>query len=97
MKDILKTMPKNIEIKYDEKFTSESNADIIRKLIPWLITSLKPRFNPSFKQVKGWLCSLHKHHCARLLYSRRRVLGKDNKRIHKNNRMSEVNSFFLLF
>jgi hypothetical protein len=94
MKIILKTMPPEFTLKYDEKFTSESNADILRQLIPRIIASMKPRFSPSYKQINDWLGALHKHRRARLLYVERGVIDKDNRRLHRNNRLSEVESVF---
>ncbi|EXX58503.1 hypothetical protein RirG_197370 [Rhizophagus irregularis DAOM 197198w] len=96
MKVILKTMPPELTLRYDEKFTNETNADILRQLIPRLIASMKPRFSPSYKQINDWLAALHKHRRARLLYVERDVIDKDNRRLHKNNRLSEVESVFLL-
>src|SRR5439155_10851944 len=90
MKSILKTVPKDIEMKYDEKFGSEINNEIMRDLIPRLFKSLK-RYNVTYSQVRGWLQALHKHRRVRYLYSKRDVLDRDNRRLHKNNRTSEVN------
>ncbi|CAB4430966.1 unnamed protein product [Rhizophagus irregularis] len=92
MKVILKTMPTELTLRYDEKFTNETNADILRQLIPRLIASMKPRFSPSYKQINDWLAALHKHRRARLLYVERGVIDKDNRRLHKNNRLSEKKS-----
>ena len=41
MKSILKTVPKDLKMKYDEKFGSEINTEIMRDLIPRLVKSLK--------------------------------------------------------
>ena len=65
MKTILKTLPAELEMKYDEKFTSEVNADILRDVIPRLIDALK-RYRVTYKQVKEWLQALHKHWRVRL-------------------------------
>ena len=96
MKSILKTVPKDLEMKYDEKFGSEINNEIMRDLIPRLVKSLK-RYKVTYSQVRGWLQALHKHRRVRYLYSKRGVLDRDNRRLHKNNRTSEVNKsiFFL--
>ena len=96
MKSILKTVPKDLEMKYDEKFGSEINNEIMRDLIPRLVKSLK-RYNVTYSQVRGWLQALHKHRRVRYLYSKCGVLDRDNRRLHKNNRTSEVNKsiFFL--
>ena len=90
MKSILKTVPKDLEMKYDEKFGSEINNEIMRDLIPRLVKSLK-RYKVTYSQVRGWLQALHKHRRVRYLYSKRGVLNRDNRRLHKNNRTSEVN------
>ncbi|RGB22790.1 hypothetical protein C1646_775529 [Rhizophagus diaphanus] len=45
MKMILKTFPIELELKYDEKFTSESNDEILRQVIPRLIEAMKPSDN----------------------------------------------------
>ncbi|CAB4386082.1 unnamed protein product [Rhizophagus irregularis] len=92
MKVILKTMPPKLTLRYDEKFTNETNVDILQQLIPRLIASMKPRFGPSYKQINDWLAALHKHRRARLLYVERDVIDKDNRRLHKNNRLSEKKS-----
>ncbi|PKY34469.1 hypothetical protein RhiirB3_454200 [Rhizophagus irregularis] len=42
MKTILKTFPIELELKYDEKFTSESNDEILQQVIPRLIEAMKP-------------------------------------------------------
>src|SRR5437588_13070472 len=87
MKSILKIVPKDLKIKYDEKFGSEINTEIMRDLI---VKSLK-RYNVTYSQVRGWLQALHKHRRVRYLYSKCGVLDRDNRRLHKNNRTSEVN------
>ncbi|CAB4400382.1 unnamed protein product [Rhizophagus irregularis] len=61
---ILKMMPPKLMLRYDEKFTNKTNADILRQLIPRLIASMKPRFSPSYKQINDWLDALHKHRRA---------------------------------
>ncbi|GBC17768.2 hypothetical protein GLOIN_2v1785716 [Rhizophagus irregularis DAOM 181602=DAOM 197198] len=76
MKVILKMMPPELTLRYDEKFTNETNADILRQLIPQLIASMKPRFSPSYKQINDWLAALHKHRRVRLLYVERDVMIK---------------------
>src|SRR5881398_2503714 len=94
MKSILKTVPKDLEMKYDEKFGSEINNEIMRDLIPRLVKSLK-RYNVTYSQVRGWLQALRKHRRVRYLYSKRGILDRDNRRLHKNNRTSEVNKLIL--
>ena len=95
MKSVLKTVPKDLEMKYDEKFSSEINTEIMRDLIPRLVKSLK-RFKVTYSQVRGWLQALHKHCRVRYLYSQRGVLDRDNRRLHKNNRTNEVNKSIFL-
>lgn len=96
MKTILKTFPIELELKYDEKFTSETNDEILRQVIPRLIEAMKPRYTPRYRQVKSWLSALHKHRRVRLLYKQRGTLDKDNRRLHRNNRLNEVNNFFII-
>ena len=91
MKTILKTLPSNLEMKYDEKFGSEGNTEILRDVIPRLVAALK-RYNVTYSQVKEWLRALHKHRRVRFLYRQRGTLDRDNRRLHKNNRTSEVNN-----
>jgi hypothetical protein len=90
MKTILKTLPTDLEMRYDLKFSSEENTDILRQVIPRLVDALK-RYKTSYKQIKEWLNALHKHRRVRLLYSQRGTLDRDNRRLHKNNRTNEVN------
>ncbi|CAB5326046.1 unnamed protein product [Rhizophagus irregularis] len=66
----------------DDSETDEENAR----------TEMKPQFSPSYKQINDWLAALHKHRRARLLYVERDVIDKDNRRLHKNNRLSEKKS-----
>jgi hypothetical protein len=96
MKIILKTIPFELTMKYDEKFTSETNTNILCQLISRIISSMKPRFNSLYKQINNWLSALHKHRRTRLLYVKQAVIDKDNRRLHKNSRLSEVESVFLL-
>ena len=82
MKAILKTLPTELSLRYDEKFISEINSNILRDIIPRLISSMKLRFKPTYKQVRDWLNSLHKHHQARLMYAERGTIDKDNRRLY---------------
>ena len=84
------TLPTNLEMRYDLKFGSEENTEILRKVIPHLVNTLK-RFKMTYKQVKEWLSTLHRHRQVRLLYKQRGTLDRDNQRLHKNSRTSEVN------
>jgi hypothetical protein len=96
MKTILKTLPTDLEMRYDLKFGSEKNTDILRQIIPRLVDALK-RYKTSYKQIKEWLNALHKHRRVRLLYSQRGTLDRDNRRLHKNNRTNEVNTSIFFF
>ena len=51
MKTILKTFNNNLEMKYDEKFMSETNKDIMRRITSRLIEAMRPQYNPTYKQV----------------------------------------------
>ena len=95
MKSVLKTVPKDLEMKYDEKFGSEINTEIMRDLIPHLVNSLK-WYKVTYSQVRKWLQVLHKHRRVRYLYSQRDVLDCDNRRLHKNDRTNEVNKSIFL-
>ncbi|GBC11400.2 hypothetical protein GLOIN_2v1875530 [Rhizophagus irregularis DAOM 181602=DAOM 197198] len=53
MKTILKTFPIELELIYDEKFSSESNDEILRQIIPRLIEAMKPRYTPRYRQKKA--------------------------------------------
>jgi len=90
MKIVLRTVPKDLEMRYDEKFGSETNTEIMRDLIPRLVKSLK-WYKVTYSQVRGWLQALHKHRRVRYLYGKRGVLDRNNRRLHKNNRTNEVN------
>ncbi|CAB4397945.1 unnamed protein product [Rhizophagus irregularis] len=45
----------------EARFTSESNDEILRQVIPRLIEAMKSRYTPRYRQVKSWLSALHKH------------------------------------
>lgn len=97
MKVILKTLPEDLKLKYDEKFTSEENNNILKQVIPRLIDAMKPRFHPTYTQLRKWLAALHKHRRVRLLYRMRGTIDKDNRRLHRNNRRTEVIYLFINF
>ena len=61
MKEILKNLLSEYEMKYDKVFTSSDNKSIQQKLVPELLKSLKPRHNSSYVQLNDWLHALHKH------------------------------------
>ena len=95
MNSILKTVPKDLEMKYDKKFSSEINNEIMRDLIPCLVKSLK-RYKVTYSQVRGWLQALYKHRWVRYLYSKRGILDQNNWWLHKNIRTSEINKSIFL-
>src|SRR2546429_9986853 len=78
-------------MRYDEKFGSETNTEIMRDLISRLVKSLK-RYKMTYSQVRGWLQALHKHRRVRYLYGKRGILDRDNRRLHKNNRTNGVSA-----
>src|SRR2546429_7292329 len=77
-------------MRYDEKFGSEMNTEIMRDLIPHVVKSLK-RYKVTYSQVRGWLQALHKHRRVRYLYGKHGVLNRDNRQLHKNNCTNKVN------
>ncbi|PKC74401.1 hypothetical protein RhiirA1_450080 [Rhizophagus irregularis] len=96
MKTILKTFLIELELIYDEKFSSESNDEILQQIIPQLIEAIKSRYTPRYRQVKSWFTALYKHCRVRLLYKQRDTLDKDNHCLHRNNQLNEVNNFFII-
>ena len=67
MRTILTTLPTDLEMRYNLKFSSEENTEILQKVIPHLVKALK-RFKIIYKQVREWLSSLHKYQQVYLLY-----------------------------
>ena len=61
MKTILKTLPPELELKYDKKFGSEVNTDALRQIIPRLMDAMKTKYDITYKELRIWLASLHKH------------------------------------
>ena len=97
MKAILKTLPKDLDLAYNETFTSEANLDILQELVPQIRSSMALKYKLSYNQVRTWLAALHKHRRVRLLYKERGTLDKDNRRLHKNNRLNEVKKALFRF
>ena len=97
MKTILKTLPAENGMKYDERFTSDSNNEILRKLIPELMKAMRPRYSPSYSQLRNWLQALHRHRRSRYNYRKNGKLDKDNCRLHSNSRLNEVHFLLKLF
>ena len=96
MKALMKTIPPNLELRVDEVFSSSINRKILNNLIPELLKSMKPHFNPTRKQLHEWLGALHRHQRGRY---RKRETGKldaDNRRLHGNSRLNEVRFIFII-
>jgi hypothetical protein len=90
MKEILKTLPPEYEMKYEQVFGSLDNKKIREKLVPELFRALRPRFNPSYGKLKEWLRALHKHRRDSFLLNKKGTQDKSNRRVHNNNRVTEV-------
>ncbi|CAI2179130.1 2691_t:CDS:2 [Funneliformis geosporum] len=58
MKEILKTLLSEYEMRYDKVFNSVDNKKIQKKLVPELLRSLQ---SPSYLKLKKWFYALHKH------------------------------------
>ncbi|PKY13585.1 hypothetical protein RhiirB3_425437 [Rhizophagus irregularis] len=89
MKSILKTLPPELNLKVEETFASEVNTEIRRKLVPELLKAMKPRYNPSYDQLKSWLQALHKHRRSRYMYRQKGKIDKDDQRLYCNGRHGE--------
>jgi hypothetical protein len=68
MKTILKTIPSELDMNYEETFNSQSNIEIRRKLIPELVKALKLNHRASSDQISNWLQSLHRSRRSRNNY-----------------------------
>jgi hypothetical protein len=90
MKSILKIIPKELDLNYDETFMSPTNINIRKKLVPELKKSLKPKFHATCDQITKWLMSLHKSRRSRNNYIKRGRIDSDNRRLHANGRMNDV-------
>jgi len=90
MKEILKNLSSEYEMKYDKIFTSPDNRSIRQKLVPELLKSLKPRHNPSYVQLNDWLRALHKHRRDGILLAQKGARDRTSRRVHNNNRVAEV-------
>ena len=90
MKEILKNLSPEYEMKYDEVVTSPDNRSIRQKLVPELLRSLKPRHNPSYVQLNDWLRALHKHRRDGVLLAQKGARDRTSRRVHNNNRVAEV-------
>ena len=90
MKIILKTMPTDLDMKYNDTYNSQANLEIRRRLVPELIKSMKPNYKVKYDQINNWLKSLHKSRRSRRIYANKGRIDADNRRIHTNGRISEV-------
>ena len=75
MKTILKTIPSELDMNYEETFNSQSNIEIRRKLIPELVKALKLN---------------HCASRSRNIYKNKGRLDSDNCHLHANGRLNEV-------
>ncbi|CAG8586278.1 8727_t:CDS:2 [Funneliformis mosseae] len=76
MKEILKTLSSLYEMRYDKVFNSPENKKIQQKLVPELLRSLRPCYNPSYNKLKEWLCALHKHRRDGYLLNKKETQGQ---------------------
>ena len=90
MKTILKTIPRKLDMNYEETFNSQSNIEIRRQLIPELVKALKPKHRASSDQISNWLQSLHRSQRSRNNYRNKGQLNSDNCHLHANGRLNEV-------
>lgn len=90
MKTILKTIPRELDMNYEETFNSQSNIEIRRQLIPELVKALKPKHRASSDQISNWLQSLHRSRRSRNNYRNKGRIDSDNRRLHANGRLNEV-------
>jgi hypothetical protein len=90
MKVLMKTIPKEYQLRVDEVFSSSKNKEISGRLIPKLLNSMAPRFNSSRKQIHEWLGALHRHQRGRYRKVETGKLDADNRRLHANSRLNEV-------
>ena len=91
MKLILKTIPSRVNLNYDETFTSKTNMEIRRNLVPELIDALKLNFHLTQEQLTKWLNSLHKFRRSRISYEKKEGRkDTDDWHLHANGRMGDV-------
>ncbi|PKY36946.1 hypothetical protein RhiirB3_460819 [Rhizophagus irregularis] len=60
---------------------SKTNVDIRKQLIPELMKSLKPNFNPTYDKLTKWLMSLHKSRRVGIITRRRENSIKKIRRL----------------
>ncbi|CAI2185043.1 11507_t:CDS:2 [Funneliformis geosporum] len=85
IKEILKTLSSEYEMKYNKVFNSVDNKKIQNKLVPEFLRSLRPCYNPSYLKLKKWLHTLHKHQRDSYLLAYKGVQDQTNRWIHNNN------------
>ena len=90
MKEVLKTLPSEFEMKYDKVFNRQDNKSIQSKLVSELLRLLRSRYNPTYIQLREWLRSLHKHRRDSYLLNIKGAQDQTNRRVHNNNRVAEV-------
>ncbi|CAB5393679.1 unnamed protein product [Rhizophagus irregularis] len=99
MKTILKTFLIELELKYDEKFTSESNDEILQQVISRLIEAMKPRVRLLYKQ-RGTLdkdnCRLHRNNRlnekkARQVKGAKSLFDKNDEKLENYDRKELLN------
>ena len=90
MKYLLKgQIPAEYQLDYNTTF-SEQSTTVYEKLIPELKRLMEGNFNPSVTQLSHWLRAIHKHRRDRLRKQQSGNLKKDDERLHRNARLSDV-------
>lgn len=84
MKVVLKTVPPELELNYNETFNSEANIEIRRKLVPELVKALKPSHHVSHDQINNWLNTLFRSKRSRNNYKIQEKFNKDDRHLHAN-------------
>jgi hypothetical protein len=97
MKVLMKSIPQEFRLRVDEVYMSSENKKILNRLIPELLNSMAPRFNPSKKQLYDWLGALHRHQRGRYRKTQTGKLDADNRRLHANSRLNEVRIIEFLY
>jgi hypothetical protein len=90
MKAVLRTVPPELDLDYNQTFMSKKNVEIRRKLVPELIKSLGSNFHSTHDQITKWLMSLHKSRRSRSNYKKKGRIDSDDRRLHANGRMNDV-------
>ena len=94
MKNLLKgQIPEEFQLNLNKTFSEQSDV-VYKKLIPELKRMMSGHFNPSVTQLSDWLHSLHKHKRNRLQKRNLGTLDKEDRRLHTNARLNEVEIFY---